>query len=160
MKNIILVSLAVILPFFSWAQKSIETPNYKLVVNDEWTEAKNQINGILMLTGPSKTDFTNNINVLVQSNLENMTLKNYVDLSEKQIKTVFQNAKIKQNKNISEKVQHIEYDGEIGGKKLSFMQRYIFAGQQVYVLTFTATSAEFEEMKKSVLPILESFQMK
>lgn len=113
----------------------------------------------------SKTDrFRENVNLLVQD-LAGMglNLDSYTELSETQVKTLFEDSKILLSERIQGKLgehHRIIYSGTQGEFNLKFEQYYLIKDDKAIILTLTCEETEFNKYKESGERLLDSFKLK
>lgn len=102
------------------------------------------------LTSP-KDQFRENVNLLVQDLTGyNLDLEKYVEISEKQIKTLMANGKIIKSKRVLNKelsYQKIIFKGKQGVLDLKFEQYCWEVEDKAYVLTLTCEENQFQKYK-------------
>lgn len=108
-------------------------------------------------------NFKENISLLVQRLQEdNLTLDEYVVMSQKRIEDKIQDGYIissekKQSKNGD--FQKVIYTGTQGNYKLKFEQNYWLVGGKAYILTFTSEVHQYKFYKKIGEAIMGSFEI-
>jgi serine/threonine-protein kinase len=115
------------------------------------------------LTSP-QDKFRDNINLIIQDLTGlNMTLDQYVAISEEQVVTMITNGNIIESKRIkrnNSEFQKIICTGIQGQFDLKFMQYYIIKDEKAYVLTLTAEVDQFDNYKNVGEKIMDSFVVK
>lgn len=112
----------------------------------------------------SQDQFRENINLLTQdlSNL-NIDLDKYVEISESQIKEMFQNSSIiesKRIKNGNKEFQKIIYTGRQGRSDLKWLQYFWVENKKAYVLTLTCEENQFDNYAEVGESIFNTFHLK
>lgn len=184
MEKIALIILFILVSStFSFGQVPVESPT-KLAAEKEWKlltddkfeitypidwklDTSKQLGATFFLFSPltDKDDqFSENVNFIIQDLTgHNLTLDQYVELSENQINTLITDAEIilskRQNVNDNE-YQKIIYSGKQGVFILKFEQYYWVIENKAYVLTLTCELKEFEAYKEVGEKILNSFILK
>ncbi len=111
-----------------------------------------------------KTDqFKENVNLIIQDLTgHNMSLDQYVEISENQIKTLITDGNIisseREKKNGME-FQKVIYTGKQGIYNLKFEQYYWVYNNYAYVLTLTCEIDQFDDFKMTGERILNSFEI-
>lgn len=147
---------------------SISETNYSVQFPKNWDYiSPGQMGTTFMIFSPvsSKEDqFRENVNLLIQDlSTHDLSLDQYAQISEKQIKTLITNSKIIENTKLKKNglyFQKLIYTGTQGVLKLQFEQYYWVENKQAYVLTFTTEESEFENFKTTGENILNSFVLK
>lgn len=109
--------------------------------------------------------FRENVNVIIQdlSAYPGMTLEQYRDVSEKQLKGIFQNYKLLDNtiETVDGKQRlHFLYTGEQEGYTLKFEQYGWIIDGSAYIITFTTEKSMYNIYKETGQRILNSLQIK
>lgn len=154
------------------AQDSLKWNNYKknnysIKYPETWQlDLSGQFNTSFILLSEQETEtdsFRENINLLIQDiSAYNLTLADYVKLSEEQVKNMITNSIIIENKRITNakgEYQHIIYTGTQGKLNLRFEQYYWVLNKKAYILTFTCELESKKEMKAIGEQILTSFNL-
>ena len=148
--------------------KTLSEDGFDIQYPSNWTVEDGGLMGIeLLLFSPlvdAADDFRENVNLLIQDiSASNMTLEQYAELSENQIKTLINDG----NLISSEQLQghgldyhKVVYTGTQGIFELKFEQFYWVIDGQAYVLTFTCKAETFEDYQAVGEQILESFKIK
>ncbi len=147
--------------------KTISENNFKIEYPDNWELNKSGQMGtkfilFSQLSNPSDK-FRENINLIIQDLTgSNITLDEYVEISENQIRTLVTNGKIIESRRISEKEfehQKIIYTGKLGVFDLKFIQCYWVIDSKAFVLTFTTEINEFDNFIQVGEKIMKSFKI-
>ena len=115
------------------------------------------------LTSPDDI-FRENVNLSIQDlGGQNISLDNYVEMSENQIKTLVNNGNIIESNRIKKdnsEFQKIIFTGKQGVFELKFVQYYILKSEKAYVLTLTTEIEQFDSYKTVGKEIMDSFIIK
>ncbi len=150
------------------AWQSLSDEKFEIKYPSDWTVDKSGIMGsnfILFSPLSNKSDnFIENVNLLIQDLTgSNLTLDQYAEISENQIKTMITDSKIFLNERIKDgksEYQKLIYSGKQGIYDLKFEQYYWVIEDEVYVLTLTCKVDEFDNYKATGEKILNSFEIK
>ena len=108
--------------------------------------------------------FSENINIMTQDlTASPMTLKEYTDLSVKQINTLVTNGKIIESTTMqtpSGEGQRLVYTMDQGQYHLQFEQLYVIKKDKVYLVTYTAETTSYQKYLSKASHALESFILK
>lgn len=108
--------------------------------------------------------FRENVNLLIQDLRERpMTLKEYTELSLKQIKTHLSHGKLSKSKTIKTKngeAQLLIYTSSSGIRQLKYQQIFLIKHKKAYVLTYTAEQNKFKKFLPEAKAIFDSFIVK
>lgn len=146
----------------------VDDPSYSLYYPDSFDLDKTGRMGldVILLSRPtSKNDlFRDNINLMIQ-NLENtgIDLKQYVEISENQIKTVISEAHILESKrltNNNKTFHRIVYTGKQEPYSLKWLQYYWVEKNKAYVLTLTCEVDQYDHYVKVGEKIINTFKLK
>lgn len=112
----------------------------------------------------TEDDFKDNVNLMIQDLTgHNITLDDYVQISEYQIKTLVTNGKLLSSERVKgEKAdyQRVVYTGTQGIYDLKFEQFYWVIENSAYILTLTCKDVDFDSFVDVGEEILESFKIK
>ncbi|MEZ4920440.1 MAG: hypothetical protein R2792_15160 [Saprospiraceae bacterium] len=158
------------------AQKTTANSDWQVISSDaysiqcppDWNvDRSGQMGTELLLTSTaldSQDVFTENVNLLVQDlNGYEMTLKEFVELSESQVLAILKDPKIlfsEEQKDGPEPYHKIIYTGNFGALDLHFEQYYWVQETKAYVLTFTCAADQAEAHQELGEKILDSFELK
>jgi hypothetical protein len=142
--------------------------DYEISYAADWELSRNGQMGtdfILLSPQESSTDlFRENINLIIQNlPAKEMTLADYTELSEAQIKTLITQSKLLSSRRIQStrgEYHRVEYQGEQGIYALHFVQHYFIRYQKAYVLTFTAEQKQYTRYRDQAERMLQSFYIK
>lgn len=120
---------------------------------------------ILLTKQTSQQDlFRENVNLIIQDLAgQNINLDKYVEISERQIKTMITNGNIIESKRIKtsySEFQKVIYTGVLGQFNLKFEQYYWIVKQKAYVLTLTCEINQFDKYQEIGEKIMNSFKIK
>lgn len=149
----------------SWATLSKE--NYSIQYPEEWKpDQSGQMNTKFMLFSPTKDSndsFSENVNLIVEDLTgHNISLDQYVELSENQVKSMLENGSIVSSERVNgdkEAYHKIIFTGNQGAFNLKFIQYYFVHPNKAYVLTLTCEANQFENYQATGEKILNSFQI-
>lgn len=141
---------------------------FEIAYPSDWKlDNSGQMGITLFLFSPlsDETDkFRENINVIIQDLTEyDLTLEQYVELSENQIKTMLNDSEIILNekvKNDFSEHQKIIYSCKQGDFDLKFEQFVWVIENKAYILTLTCEKNQFEANQQIGEKILNSFKIK
>lgn len=109
----------------------------------------------------SSDQFRENVNLMIQDLGENkLSLKQYADISVKQIETIFTAAEIivnQQGKANDKTFHELVYKAKQGVLNLRFKQRFWIEKNKAYILTFTTEQANTEKYEAVGNEIFKSF---
>ena len=144
----------------------LDKGSYRINYPKSWQlDTSGQMNTAFILFSELEENdiFSENINLLIQDlkGLK-MDLKAFVELSEKQIKTMVVNSKIDKSitiKNEDSTYHDIVWSGHVSGKNLKFKQYFFIKNEKAYVLTFTAHRTTYDAYLKIGNQIINSFKL-
>ena len=147
--------------------KTLANANYSIQYPDSFelnTSGEMGLTFILLSKQTSPSDsFRENINLIIQDlTNKNINMDKFVEISEGQIKTMFNNATIIENiRTIKEdsEFHKITFSGTQGQFNLKFVQYYRIVNQKAYVLTFTSEQTQFDHYKEIADKIMNSFKI-
>ena len=159
------VSLVVFGQETDW--KQLKTETYKIDYPSDWTSNQDGFMGVeffLFAPKSSKKDKTQENLSFIKQNIGSteMTLDEYVKLSENQINDMIEKSKILSNKRIKQDsldFHEFIYHGKQGKSMFTFWQLFTVVGDEAYILTFAAGKKEFKKYKKVVSKIMASFEL-
>jgi len=148
--------------------QSLSDDQYEIKYPSNWeVNRSGEMGTSFILFSPlsNKSDnFKENINLLIQDLTGyDLTLDQYAEISEGQIKTMVTNGKIilsERNKQETLAYQKVIYSGRQGVYNLKYEQFYWVIHDKAYVLTLTCKEAEFDNYQDIGEKILESFEIK
>ncbi len=148
--------------------KTLEGDKFEIKYPPNWTVDKSGLMGssfILFSELSDETDnFKENVNLLIQDlGAYELTLDQYVEISENQIKTLITNGKIISSERMKDgeaEYQKVIYTGKQGIYDLQFEQYYMLIAKKAFVLTFTSEESQFNNYRKVGEKILNSFKIK
>lgn len=167
MKSIILTSITLLLLSFTasieWT--TLSDKNYKIKYPKDWEVNQTGLLGssfFIFSPRVSETDkFRENVNLMIQDLGENkISLKQYLDISLKQIQTLLTDAKIitsKSGEADGKQYHDIVYEAKQGILDLRFKQRIWVKNNKAIVLTFTIEKEAREQYEEIGNEIIESF---
>lgn len=107
-------------------------------------------------------DFIENLNLMVQDvTTLNLSLQDYVELSEGQIASVGGElmASDLKEKDDGTQYQRVIYTSRSDNKDLKYLQHYYLVNHKAYVLTFTAAESEFASYAHDMELIMDTFEV-
>ncbi len=146
----------------------VDDPSYSLYYPDSFDldqTGQMGLDVVLLSKQNSMNDlFRENINLMIQ-NLENtgIDLKQYVEISENQIKTVISEAHILESKrltNNNKTFHRIVYTGKQEPYSLKWLQYYWVEKNKAYVLTLTCEVDQYDHYVKDGEKIINTFKLK
>jgi len=147
--------------------KQIESETYKIDFPSDWTSNEDGFMGTeFFLFAPvmsKKDDMQENLSFIKQNiGSDEMTLDEYVELSENQINEMIEKSKILASNRIKQDslaFHELIYHGKQNKSKLTFWQVFTIIEDDAYILTFTAGKKDFKKYKKDVEKIMASFEL-
>lgn len=148
--------------------KNLNEDKYAIKHPSAWEVNKSgQMGTSFILFSPLSNEsdkFKENVNLLIQDlKGYNLSLDQYVEISEGQIKTIVTEGKIISSDRIKKderEYQRMIYTGKQGIFDLKFEQYYWVIDNQAFVLTLTGEEDEFEGYQEIGEKILNSFEIK
>lgn len=148
--------------------KSLKENKFEIKYPSDWELDKSGFMGssfyLLSQLSNKKDKFRENIGLMVQDlSGYNLTLDQYTELSESQLKTLITKGKIISSERIKDdktEYQKIIYKGKQGVFNLMFEQYYWVIDNEAYVLTLTCEKKQFKKYQKFGEEILNSFEIK
>jgi hypothetical protein len=177
---ILLVSITTLSQAHSWPNfliplqvmnsdwKTLVQPEYSIKYLTTWElDQSGQMGSSFILFSSLESaddQFRDNINLLVQ-NLEglNIDLDAFTSLSEEQIQSFGENAKLFESTRVKTKkveYQKIIYASDMDVYKLKFEQYYFVQNEKAYILTFTAEQSKFDYYLALAEEMMNSFKLK
>lgn len=130
---------------------SITPPTYPKVEKDSATQAA-------MFFAPAKNNFASNLGVMIQTS--KMSLDEYIKTSQDQFKEANLKVTAENKVKVSGRDAVVwEYEGKAAEKELKFMALAVVDGDRVFLVTGTATSADYESLAKEFKASLDSFKI-
>jgi len=143
--------------------KTFEKDDYSISYPKDWDlDTSGQMNTKFLLF--SKTDkndtFRENVNLIIQDlKGKNMEMKDFVQLTEHQIKTMVPNSKLISSKTV-DNYHILVWKGQVANNDLKFKQYFFLINENVYILTFTTLQNTFDKFITIGNEILNSFKFK
>ncbi|WP_298902343.1 hypothetical protein [uncultured Psychroserpens sp.] len=142
---------------------NFENATYAIEYPESWTfDDSGQMQTTFFINSPLTEDdtFKENINLIIQ-NLkgQNINMKDYVELTQKQTKGMLDDGKILES-NGDDKQHVMVLTGKVSGNALKFKQVLIFHQEVMYILTFSALEKSYDDYIKTGNTILNSFKLK
>ena len=150
--------------------KTFSNDKYAIEYPSDWevttqkTQPAIQFSILANIESQKADSFRESVNLSVE-NLggRNLSLKEYIDLSLKQIKIQIPSAKIVSSDPVKvrdEATQEMIWKAEFSGTKLKFKQQIFIKEGTAYILTYTATEADFDKYLKAGEAIMKSLEIK
>jgi len=147
--------------------ETFETNDFSIHYPAGWSVGDKKAGVLAYFLSPlesAKDEFSENINIMTQDLSEHpMTLKEYTDLSLKQIQTLATHGKLIESKTIQTangEAQRLVYKADNGKFHLQFMQLYIVKKEKVYLITYTAETKNYKKYLPKVSDAMNSFVLK
>jgi len=145
---------------------SNEEYSFKLSYPKEWTKYDDAMGTLVAFVAPKDGEndpFSENINVVVQDlSSQTVTLDQYVQASEEEIKQYISNADIissKKTKLGENNAYKLVFSGEQGIYRIKWMQIYVVKNNFAYVFTFTAEDSQYDKYISQVEEIMNSIEL-
>ena len=150
----------------SW--KKLDERNYSISYPETWRlDQSGQMGTTFFLFSPlesEKDKFSENVNLVIQDlGGTTIDLKQFAQISEKQIKTLITNSELIESKlikNGTDEYQRMIFTGDQGIFHLQFEQYYVIHAGKAFVLTLTCEQTKFSEYKEAGENILDTFAFK
>lgn len=148
--------------------KSLDNPSYSIKYPSHWElNESGEMGTSLIILSPlesEKDTFRENVNLLIQdlTGLD-IDLDQYTKISEDQMKSMFTNYTLIENKRINknnDEFHKVIYVVDNGFYLLQFEQYFRVSDDKAYVLTFTSEKEKFETYRVTGEKILNSFLLK
>lgn len=148
--------------------KSLDHPSYSIKYPSHWElNESGEMGTSLIILSPlesEKDTFRENVNLLIQdlTGLD-IDLDQYTKISEDQMKSMFTNYTLIENKRINknnDEFHKVIYVVDNGFYLLQFEQYFRVSDDKAYVLTFTSEKEKFETYRVTGEKILNSFLLK
>jgi hypothetical protein len=148
--------------------KTFEHRDYTVQYPDSFelnTSGQMGMSFLLLSKQTSPNDmFRENVNLIIQDlRGQNISMDDYVEISENQIKTIITEGNIIESKRIEKdnsEFHEIVFTGKQGVLEVKFVQYYIIKNEKAYVLTLTAETEQFDSYKTVGKGIMDSFKIK
>ena len=117
----------------------------------------------ILKTKEQKTDpFRENITLVIQDLKEkDMSLEQYIELTESQLRNMMKGAKVVENMYDKINKRHVlVYSVNVSTAYLKVKQHFYKKGSNIYILTFTALKKSYEDYKRAADNVLNSFDFK
>lgn len=161
--------LLIILVFalnFSFAQTdwtSYKNETFSISHPKSWSpDTSGDMNTKLILFSQLNGDndlFKENVNVITQSlKGQNVSMTDFVKLTENQIETMVPNGKVWESKGTEER-HYIVISGYVEKNDLKFKQLYVIKDEIIYIITFTALEEAYNDYSDIGSKILDSFKL-
>ena len=148
--------------------KALNESSYSIQYPENWDLDKSGKMGVSLIIlskqSSPQDQFRDNVNLLIQNiQGQDINLDKYVEISERQIKTMITNGNLIESERLSKngsEFQKVIYTGDQGAYNLKFEQYYWIKNGTAYVLTLTCEREQFEKYKVTGEKILNSFRLK
>lgn len=151
-------------PQLSEGSKEINRNGYSIRYDSSFRLDESGRNGVefyLFTPVKSANDFSENINLMIQDlGVLKYDLNKFVLISENQIKA---NGKLIESTRMKKGAQEYHiliFEGNFNGLDLKFLQYDFVKNDKAYVLTFSARQNEFENYRKDIENVMNSFELK
>ncbi|CAL2093645.1 conserved exported hypothetical protein [Tenacibaculum sp. 190524A05c] len=117
----------------------------------------------ILKTKEQKTDpFRENITLVIQDLKEkDMSLEQYIELTESQLRNMMKGAKVVENMYDKINKRHVlVYSVNVSTAYLKVKQHFYKKGSNIYILTFTALKKSYGDYKRAADNVLNSFDFK
>jgi len=146
--------------------KTLILPEVSIEYPKNWTLDTSKVNQTLFILVSQKTDSSDEFSAtlnLFSEFVDDATLSEYVDASEKQIQAFMKGSLLRQSKDtlIQGKAFHqVQFVAESAdGLKLIFDQLYHVQNKKAYVLTYNCEAEEYEKMKPMANRVIRSMKL-
>lgn len=139
--------------------------NYTINFPKEWTLDTTGVNNTEFIIVSQRIDsldqFSENINLVAQG-IENISLADYVQASEKEIAKFMTDTRITESRDFFKgnlKYHKTVFKATNQGVPFIFEQYYVVANQTAYVLTYSAEASSYENMQPIANEVMSSFEL-
>lgn len=147
---------------------TLKTEEYSIQYPGDWeVDQSGNMGTKFYLFSPVTSDqdqLRENVNLLTQDLSEyKMTLDEFIELTEEQVKSMLTNGQLLQSERIKNKkgeYHKLIYSGDIEPFLLTFEQYCWVIGDTSYILTLTCETGTFEQYQKTGERILNSFKLR
>jgi serine/threonine-protein kinase len=158
-----LLLLHLLLSFTVFSQTKYSTNEFEIEYPEIWKLDTSQLMGTaFIIISPAEKDdkFGENFNLVIQElPTYDISLDDYVKISEKQIIDAFGENSIIESKTTGNK-HNIIYKANQKNVEMIFNQIYILKNNKAYILTFTALPSSYNKYKDVAQKTLNSFSVK
>ena len=165
MKQFLILTLFLCIANLNLQAQEYTDPVRKFTIKYPETWAKTEIATGVYFASPLDNEldsFAENVNIIIQDLSNNkMSLEHYTELSLKQVKDMFANAKIESKKETTlagQKAVELVWKMDYAGKSLKLKQYWFIKENQAYVFTFTATEITFPKFEAMAMASIKSFR--
>ncbi len=152
---------------FAQNWKSFNSPNYSIKYPVDWAiDTAKAMGTTTIIFSPLESDsdqFRENVNVIAQDLTgQNISLGDYVKISERQIKDFMTEGKIYESatfKTGDREYHKIIFSGTQGVFHLKFEQYYFIKNNNAFVVTLTTAADKFDNYKPTGEQIMNSFTL-
>ncbi|WP_281227228.1 PsbP-related protein [Flavobacterium aquiphilum] len=121
---------------------------------------KNGVEFYLFTPTKPGDDFSENINLMIQDlGVLKYDLDQFVAISEKQIKASGKLIESTRKKTDGQEYQILIFEAKFNGLDLKFLQYDFVKNDKAYVLTFSAKQSEFENYRKEIEKVMNTFKL-
>ncbi|MCX8122895.1 MAG: DcrB-related protein [Spirochaetes bacterium] len=137
---------------------------FSIVFPKYWEIQQKEMGAVVIALSPeegSKDDFRENVAITVENMTDNVTLEQYFELSQKNLKNYSKDYKLlyKNTTWLAKKPAMIlGFTYSMSGLKLKVLQYYCLNNSKAYVITCTALPHSFGRYEESFLKIVRSFR--
>lgn len=167
---VLLLAIVVLSAFSKNIQEGWSTlseKNYSVQYPEEWRlDQSGQMNTKFMLFSPitgADDSFSENVNLIIEDLTgHNISLDQYVELSENQLKSVLENVNIVSSETITGddmEFHKVVFTGAQGAFNLKFTQHYYIYSNKAFVLTLTCEANQYDNYKNIGEKICNSFRV-
>lgn len=146
--------------------KTLSENNYSIHYPDNWELDQSKKNGMsFMVLSPAESEndkVRENVNLLIQDIPDGMSMDQYIQVSENQIKNIIPNSAIlKSARQLSGEFEYhkISYTGNEGQTNYKFEQDIFVKKGKAYILTLTCEQSQFDKYQEVGEKILNSFRL-
>jgi hypothetical protein len=167
---VLLANIFITIPIFAGSvnNNTHSSSNYDIAYPSDWKSDTSKTMGTDLILFSSLTDsndtFRENVNVLVQDlSAYDLTLDQYVQISEKQVKTMITDGKIILNERKAGprgEFHKMIYTGKQGVFNLKYEQHFWLVNKKAYVLSFTCEESQYVKYQQIREQIMNSFKLK
>jgi hypothetical protein len=137
--------------------------NFTIHYPNSWMIEKYPLTGVsfYLYMDKEEDEFKENVNLMINPNIKNWDLKQYVQASIKKYEEL--GGKILSSEKIitpTQQYHKLITISESNGEKMKYIQHLHYTPSQFYVLTFTAQEKDFAKYEKEVEQVMKSFSLK
>lgn len=137
--------------------------NFTIYYPNSWMIEKYPLTDVsfYLYMDKEEDEFKENVNLMINPNIKNWDLKQYVQASIKKYEEL--GAKILSSEKIitpTQQYHKLITLSELNGEKMKYIQHLHYTPSQFYVLTFTAQEKDFAKYEKEAEQVMRSFKLK